>query len=266
MFFGFIQTAHAAEGAATKLTPYVVGQLGGLPITATLLSVWLTMTVLVIMAFLVGRNLKTVPGKVQSIFEVVIGGAYDQMAELLESKELARKYFPIVMTIFLFILIMNWMGLMPWVNTIGFYDEHNHLTPFFYPPATDLNVTIGFALVAFLVIEFAGITTIGLFKYAGKFINLKFFVRPNFNNFIGIFVGLIELISEIARLLSFSFRLFGNIFAGKVLLGTIMALAITPYVIPVPVLAYELIVGFIQAAIFALLTVIFIKIAVDEPH
>lgn len=266
MLFGFIQTAHAAsEGASTSLAPYVVGHIGGLPITATLLSVWLTMLVLVTMAFFVGRNLQMVPGKTQSFFEMLIGGAYNQMANLLESKELARKYFPVVMTIFLFILIMNWMGLMPWVNAVGIYD-HGHMTPLFYPPATDLNVTIGFALVAFLVIEFAGVTTIGIFKYAGKFINLKFFVKPTFNNFIGIFVGLIELISEIARLLTFSFRLFGNIFAGKVLLGTVMTLAITQYLIPVPVLAYEFIVGFIQAAIFALLTVIFIKLAVEEPH
>ncbi len=264
--FSFIHIAHAAgEGTAAKLSPYVIGYIGGLPITASMMSVWLTMAFLVVVAFLATRKLQMVPSKGQSLFELVIGGVYEQMSNLLESKELARKYFPTVMTIFLFILTMNWMGLMPWVNAIGWFDGNHHLTPLFYPPATDLNITIGFALVAFLVIEFAGVTAIGIWKYAGKFINLKFFVKPTFNNFIGIFVGLIELISEIARLLSFSFRLFGNIFAGKVLLGTVMVLA-TPYIVPVPVLAYEMIVGFIQASIFALLTVIFIKIAVDEPH
>ena len=267
--FNLVQTAHAAsEGVSVKLSPYVLGEVFGVPITATMMTVWLTMLVLIVGAIFIKSRLKAVPGKLQSVAEIIIGGVLEQMEGILESKTLARKYFPVVMTIFLFILFMNWIGLMPGVTTIGFFEGYGadkHLIPFFYPPATDLNITIGFALVAFLVIEFAGVTVIGLWKYAGKFINLKFFFKPTFDNFIGIFVGLIELISEIARLLSFSFRLFGNIFAGKILLTTITIL-VTPFFVPLPILAYEFVVGFIQAAVFALLTLIFIKIATEEPH
>jgi len=271
MFNTFIQTAHAAEnegGISVHLTPYVVGHIGNLPITATLLMAWLTMAVLIAVAFLVGRRLQLIPGKLQSIFEILIGGVYDYMSDVLESRDLAKKYFSIVMTIFLFILFMNWLGLFPGVTSIGFFEGYGggaHFVPLLYPGATDLNITLALAIVAFVVIEFAGITALGLWKYAGKFINLKFLLKPNFTNIIGFFIGLIELISELARLISFSFRLFGNIFAGKTLLLVVMTLA-TPYFIPVPLMAYELFVGFIQAFIFAVLTLFFIKIAVEEAH
>ncbi|MCA9365432.1 F0F1 ATP synthase subunit A [Candidatus Kaiserbacteria bacterium] len=259
----FVNTAHAATDGSS-MAPYVVEYAGRLPITSTLLTVWLTMIILVVVAIFVGRNPKLIPGKIQNFFEIIIGGVYDYMAEVLEDKKLATKYFPIVMTIFLFILCMNWIGLLPGVTSIGYYD-HGHLIPFFYPPATDLNITIGFALIAFFTIEFAGITAIGLWKYGGKFFNFKFLRKFNFENVLGFFIGLIEFISEFARLISFSFRLFGNIFAGKTLLLVVMTL-VTPYLLPVPLIAYEMFVGFIQAFIFAVLTLFFIKIATEEPH
>ncbi len=271
IFWGWAGSLHAAEkegGVSVHLTPYVVGHIGTVPITATLLSAWLAMIVLITIAFFAGRHPKLVPTKFQNLFELLIGGVYDYMTDVLESRTLARKYFPIVMTIFLFILFMNWLGLFPGVTSIGVYEGHGadtHFIPFLYPGATDLNITLAFAIVAFVVIEFAGIAAIGTWRYAGKFINLKFLLKPNFTNIIGFFIGLIELISELARLISFSFRLFGNIFAGKTLLLVVMTLA-TPYFVPVPLMAYELFVGFIQAFIFAVLTLFFIKIAVEEPH
>ena len=253
---GFVETAHAAEGISVKLSPYVVTYVGSLPITATLLTAWLSMFILLAVAWYIGRALYIVPSKKQSVVELLIGGAYNYTADTLESKDLARRYFPILMTIFLFILVMNWVGLFPGVTSIGYYD-HGHLIPFLYPPATDLNITIAFALIAFVVIEFAGIAMLGVWKYAGKFIN--------FSSPLAFAIGLIELVSEIARLIAFSFRLFGNIFAGKTLLVVAMALA-TPYLLPVPILAYEVFVGFIQAFIFAVLKLFFIKIAVTAPH
>jgi F-type H+-transporting ATPase subunit a len=135
--------------------------------------------------------------------------------------------------------------------------EHDgHFTPFLYPANTDLNITLAFAIIAFLTIEFAGFATIGFFKYAGKFIN--------FSSPLAFIIGIIELISELARLISFSFRLFGNIFAGKTLLVVIMFFV--PYVVPVPLIAFEVFVGFIQAFIFSILTLFFIKLAAAEPH
>ena len=261
-----INTAYAAESEiSVHLSPYIVGYIGEVPITATLLTVWLTMGILVIMAVMVKSKLSLIPGKFQNFMELLLGGAFDYVANTLEDKKLASKYFPVIMTIFLFILIMNWVGLLPGVTSIGIYDSHHHLIPFFYPPATDLNITIAFAIVAFVVIEFAGIAALGAWRYGGKFINLSFLKKFDFNNVLAFFIGIIELISEIARLISFSFRLFGNIFAGKTLLLVVMTLA-TPYFLPVPLLAYELFVGFIQAFVFAILTLFFIKVAIEAPH
>jgi len=260
-----INVAYAAEeGIAIHLAPEVLGEVFGVPITSTLLTVWLTMLVLGVLGFFVRRNLSLMPGRFQNLIEILINTVYEYMSEVLESKNLARKFFPLVMTIFLFILMMNWIGLLPGVDSIGMYHEvESHgevvekLVPFFHPPATDLNITIAFAIIAFVAIEFAGVTLLGLWKYTGKFIN--------FRSPLAFAIGLIELLSELARLISFSFRLFGNIFAGKTLLLVVMFLA-TPYLLPVPLIAYELFVGFIQAFIFAILTLFFIKIAIEEPH
>lgn len=255
-----IATAHAAEsGIHVKLSPYIVGEFFGVPITATMLTTWLVMAILIITAILVRKRLRAVPGKLQSIFELLIGSVYDYMSDVLESRALARKYFPVVMTLFIFILALNWVGLLPGVTSIGLYEVHDgaeHFTPLLYPAATDLNITIAFAIIAFITIELAGVLAIGLFKYGSKFINFK---SP-----IDFVIGIIELISELARLISFSFRLFGNIFAGKTLLVVVMFFI--PFVAPVPLIAFEVFVGFIQAFVFAILTLFFIKLAVEEPH
>jgi F-type H+-transporting ATPase subunit a len=217
------------------------------------------MLLLVVVAIVVGRNTKLSPSGTQNVFEMIIGGAYDYVESTLESKALAKKYFPVLMTMFLFLLVMNWVGLLPGVTSIGFWEGHGseeHLVPLLYPPATDLNIAIGFAFVAMIVIEFAGIAALGAFRYGGKFIN--------FSSPMNFLVGILELISELGRLVSFSFRLFGNIFAGKTLL--VVGMFFVPYLLPVPILAYEVFVGFIQAGVFAFLTLIFIKLAVADPH
>ena len=158
------------------------------------------------------------------------------------------------MSIFMFVLAVNWFGLLPFVATFGPAEGAHGLVPLFYPGATDLNLTLALTVIAFLAIEIAGIVTLGMFRYAGKFIN---FTSP-----LAFAIGLIELFSELARLLSFSFRLFGNIFAGKVLILVVMFFI--PLIVPIPFLAFEIFVGFIQAAIFALLTLFFVKIAIES--
>jgi F-type H+-transporting ATPase subunit a len=255
--FSLINTAYAAEeaGIHVALKPYIVGELFGVPITATLITTWLTMFLLVILAVVISRNLKTIPNKLQSVAELVVGGVYDYMSDVLESRTLAMKYFPVVMTIFLFVLSLNWVGLLPGVTSVGL-NHDGHFTPLLYPANTDLNITIAFAVVAFLTIEMAGVVALGTFKYIGKFIN--------FHSPLAFIIGLIELISEVARLVSFSFRLFGNIFAGKTLLVVVMFFV--PYIAPMPLYAFEMFVGFIQAFVFAVLTLFFIKLAVAEPH
>jgi F-type H+-transporting ATPase subunit a len=245
----------ASEGIAVHLNPYIVGYVGDVPITATLITVWLVMVLLAALAFRIRATLTIVPGKLQSVAEAAIGGGYDYVYDVLGNKKVADQYFPIIATIFIFILGINWVGLIPGVGAFGSYHD-GHLVPWLYPGSTDLNITIGLTLVAFFTIELAGVLGIGVWKYAGKFLN--------FRSPLGFVIGLIELISELARLISFSFRLFGNIFAGKTLL--LVTMFFVPYILPVPIYAYEVFVGIIQAAVFAILTLFFIKLALEEPH
>ena len=249
------------EDIHIKLAAERIGEFWGVPITNTLVTAWLVMAVLAILAVLIGRRIAMVPGKTQTFVEALFGGVLDYMEETLESKSLARKFFPLIMTIFLFILFGNLMGLLPVIGSIGVFSAGGHggehaFTALFRPINTDLNVTLALAVIAFFAIEITGIAVLGFLKYAGKFVNFK--------SIIGFLVGIIELISEVARLISFSFRLFGNIFAGKVLI--LVALFFVPYFLPVPLLLFEVMVGVIQAAIFALLTLFFIKMAVTEAH
>ena len=244
------------EGLQISLAPAHIGNLWGFPITSTLLTSWLTVAVLLIGAYFIGKSLRLVPGKGQIAVEGILGFGLGYMEQTLEDKALARKYFPLVMTIFLFILGANFISLLPFIGPIGIHNAKGGLTPLFYSVNTDFNIPLALAIIAFIAIEFAGITALGFLKYFNKFVNFK--------SVIGFIVGIIELISEVARLLTFSFRLFGNIFAGKVLI--MLALAFIPYFLPVPLLVYEAFVAVIQAAVFALLTLFFIKIAVTEAH
>ena len=261
----FVSTAYAAEegGISIHLAPDILGYFFGIPITNTLMTVWFSMAVIIILALIIRSRLSLVPGRLQVAFEALIDFSYNYMAEVLESKSLARKFFPLIMTIFIFILFMNWIGLVPGVDSIGttkIAEEHGEtiskFVPFLHPGATDLNITIAFALIAFFAIELSGILLVGLWKYGGKFFN--------FSSPLNFAIGIIEFFSELARLVSFSFRLFGNIFAGKTLLLVVMFFV--PFVLPVPLLAFEVFVGFIQAFVFAILTLYFIKLAIAEPH
>lgn len=250
--------AAEAGGIHIALQPYVLGHIGDFPITATLVTSWVVVALLMVWAATFYRSLKLYPGKGQVLVESTIGFAYDYVKEVLEDEKLAMRYFPVIMTIFVFIAAANLFGLLPFVGgSVGLYVAgHDGLVPLFYPVNTDLNMTLAMAVVAVIVIEFAGIAAMGALKYGSKFVN--------FHSVIGFVVGIIELVSELARLITFSFRLFGNIFAGKVLI--LVALFFLPYLLPVPLLVYEVAVAIIQGAVFALLTLFFIKIAVTEPH
>lgn len=270
------------EGIHIALKAETVTHILGVPVTNTMLMSWLVMLVLIVLGIVVGRKLTKIPSRLQTFFETLFGFILDYVEEVLESRVLALRFFPLLATLFMFILLGNWFGLLPGIGSIYieepahveavetvpgdplFTDKHAeesvqeeaHTIALFHPISTDLNVTLALALIAFVVIEFAGVLYVGLGKYLGKFFN--------FHSPIGFFVGLIELISELARLISFSFRLFGNMFAGKTLI--IVAMFFVPYLIPVPLMLYEVLVGFIQASIFTLLTLFFVKLAVSEAH
>ncbi|MCI0542302.1 F0F1 ATP synthase subunit A [bacterium] len=239
------------------LAPEIVTEIFGIPITNTLLMAWVVVFVLGLVGFLVGRKVKLVPTRLQGLFEIALEYVLNFMEETLESKKFARIFFPLITTLFLFILMGNLLQFIPGVGSVGFFHgegEHQEFAPLFRSLNTDFNVTLALAMISFIVIEISGVVVLGLLKYGKKFVN--------FSSPIGFFLGIMELISEVARLISFSFRLFGNIFAGEVLIAVVIAFL--PYLAPVPLLLYEVFVGFIQAAIFALLTLFFIKLAIAE--
>lgn len=243
-------------GIAIHLAPLALFHIGTIPVTNTLITAVTVSILLVVFAFFAGRALRLTPSGFQTALELLVTYPYDFVRETLENDRLAEKVYPLIMTIFLFVLSVNWFGLLPFVASVGITEEVHgvsELIPFFYPGATDLNMTLALAIVAFFAIEIAGITTLGAIKYGKKFLN--------FSSPLAFMVGAIEFISELVRLISFSFRLFGNIFAGKVLVLVIMLFV--PLILPVPFLAFETFVGFIQAAIFAMLTLFFTKIAIE---
>lgn len=247
------------EGIHISLAAETLGGFLGLPITNTLVMTWTVSALIIIFAVFVGRRLKVVPGRLQTVVEEGVGGGLQYMEETLENKKLTEKFFPLIASLFIFILAANWLQFIPGVGSVGFFSaggEHSKFIPLFRASAMDLNVTLALSLIVFIVIQTAGIRQLGFLKYFGKFVNVK--------SVLGFLIGIIDLFSELARLISFSFRLFGNIFAGEVIIAIIIFFV--PFFLPVPIILFEVFVGFIQAAIFSLLTLFFIKIAVEEHH
>ena len=262
-----------------------IAHILGIPITNTMLMSWLVMLVLIVCGYVIGKKLQKIPSKAQTFFETLFSFLLDYFEEVLESRELARRFFPLITTFFLFILLGNWFGLIPGVGSVFIehsepveaYEEsgvvvggdvleeetvkaETHETTqhiaLFHPVSVDLNFTLALAIISFFIVEVSGVMYVGALHYASKFINLR---SP-----VGFLVGLIELLSEVARLVSFSFRLFGNMFAGKTLI--LVAMFFVPLILPVPLMLYEVFVGFIQASIFSLLTLFFVKLAISEAH
>lgn len=251
----------AEEGAAHEGGIHVVlkaehiGEFLGFPITNSLLLTWITMAVLVIFALLFRRKLALIPGKLQAGVEWLFEGVLDYMKETLESEKLAIKFFPLVMTIFLFVLVGNELAFIPGVGSVGVEGDHG-MIPLLRAPSADLNFTLALAFISFFTIEVTSIAVLGFLKYGGKYVNFK---SP-----VGFAVGLIEIVSNLGRVISFSFRLFGNVFAGEVMI--VVAMFFLAYLLPVPLMAFEVFVGFIQAVVFAMLTLFFIKLAIMDPH
>ncbi|HSE35424.1 MAG TPA: F0F1 ATP synthase subunit A [Candidatus Paceibacterota bacterium] len=260
-------------GIHVAIAPEIVGHWFGLPITNTLLMSWIVVFLLAAIAITVGRKATLVPGKMQLLLELGVSNVFDFVADTLESRDHAKRYFPLIMTMFLFIFTANLLEFVPGVGSIGILANQAHeaaeaaghgagYVPLLRSMNTDLNMTLALAIISFLVIEISGIVMIGFFKYMSRFLPFHAFHNGIGNGIIAMFVGLIEFVSELIRLISFSFRLFGNIFAGEVLIA-VMAFFV-PFALPVPFMAFEVFVGFMQAAIFSLLTLFFIKLAITE--
>lgn len=243
--------------------PEHIFSIGSFSITNSLLVVWLAMLILIIVGWRSSKKIHLIPSGIQNVVELAIEMLYNLVTSVTGDEKQSRKFFPLLATIFLLVLLSNWLGLVPGVGSIGFYEEipgHEGevLVPFFRAGAADMNFTLALAIISVFSAQYFGITALGAVKHAKKFFNFK---SP-----ILLFVGILELIGEFAKLISFSFRLFGNVFAGEVLLLVISFLV--PYVVPLPFYALEVVVGIIQAFIFTMLTLVFLKMAtmMHEEH
>lgn len=306
-----------AQGPHVSIVAETVFNVAGFPVTNALLTTWIVMAFLAIVSLLITSNLKMRPGKVQAAAELIIGGLYNFFTAL--GGPHAKRFFPLIGSIFLFVVVSNWAGLLPGVGTVGFYEEtvnehaaapaqavvlapnqayavtmeataaapgaeethaaettttaaesethettgteaaageeHKKFIPLFRGPTADLNTTLALGIIAFFAIQFFGFAAAGP-GYLKKFLD--------FRSPIYFFVGILEIISDFSKILSFAFRLFGNIFAGEVLLA-VMAFLL-PFLLPIPFYALELFVGVIQGLVFAMLTSVFINIATSHAH
>ncbi len=248
-------------------------------VTNALLTSTSAVIVLVIISFILRAKLKEVPGKMQNIFEMVIEGALSLCDQVTNNRALSIKVFPIAISVFFFVLINNWLGLLP-VGGFGLLEKGEHglaFIPFLRGGTADINTTIALAVMAVVGANVFGIFSIGLWKTFNKYVNLKalseIFTKIKKDKTVIIvapitfFVGLIEIIGEFAKVASLSFRLFGNVFAGEVLLASMAALV--AYIVPIPFLFLEILVGVIQALIFSMLLVVYFTISAsdhDEHH
>jgi len=239
-------------GPHISLAAETVTHLFTLPISNSLISTWSLLLFLSVFSIWVSCHLKLIPHRLQSAVEWFLEALLGLFASLLGA-DLARKFLPLLGTFFIFIILSNWSGLLPGVGTIGIYPEPSEFIPLFRAPTADLNTTLALAVVSIMSIQAAGLKGLGL-NYLKKFFN--------FSSPVDFFVGLLEIISEISRMISFTFRLFGNIFAGEVLLAVVAFLI--PLFVPIPFLGMELFVGFIQALVFAMLTATFLNLAVTK--
>ncbi len=239
-------------GVQISLKAEELFKIGSFPVTNSLLMSVLSFLVLAGIAVSLRRKIRAIPGKVQSIAEFIMEQLLELMDSVLGTREKSERYFPLIATIFLFVLFSNWLGLLPGVGSLIWKGAGGPF-PLLRSASADLNFTLALGILTIIGVNIFGIMALGFRTHAGKFFNVH---GP-----INFFVGILEFMSEFARMVSFAFRLFGNVFAGEVLL-TIVAFLI-PYVAPLPFLFLEVFVGFIQAFVFAMLALVFAAIAIS---
>ncbi len=263
----------SGDEASGKGKPYHFTPLGmfDFAVTNTMLSAWVT-TLVLLGIFLLGvRRARMVPGRLQNLVEMAVEALLG-FVEGVIGREMGRRVFPIIATMFLFVAFNAWIALLPIYPSLGFKDGDGDIAAHLVRSAgTDLNMPLALALVSFVFVEYWGLRMLG-FRYLAKFIPVGQFFRnlrrgQLFQAGITLFVGFLEGMSELVRVVSFTFRLFGNMTAGEVLV--LMATFLVPFVATVAVYGLELLVGLVQALIFAGLTLVFATIAItshEEEH
>jgi len=262
-----------AEGIIHENTLYAepIAHIGNFAITNAFATSLVVLLIVSILAFLIYRNIKKVPTGLQNAMEMIIEGFLGIFDGVTGDRKKSLKFAPVILAFFFFILINNWMGLLPGVGSIGqVVLEHGEkiFIPYLRSGTADLNTTLALATIALVLSHILGIVAVGWWKYLNRYINFKALLEiPKkikkdpmilLVNPITVFVGVVEIIGELAKVASLSFRLFGNVFAGEVLLASMSA--IMAYGVPIPFMFLEVLVGFIQALIFAMLVLTYLSI------
>jgi F-type H+-transporting ATPase subunit a len=230
--------------------PETLLSISGLNVTNTLLATLVVDLVIVALIVVVRRRLSLAPGKLQAVVESVVEYLQSIIEQVAGGR--ASLIFPWVAVFFIYIALSNLIGLLPGFGTIGF-SRPGSFVPLLHVNTADLNATLALAIVSVVATNVIAIRTVGLGTYLRRFFAL---------NPLLLFVGLLELLQEFTKFITFSFRLFGNISAGEAVLGTMSS--ILAFVVPVPFLAFELLVALIQALVFALLTMAFMTMLTEH--
>ena len=257
-----------------ELPAETVFHLLGVPITNSVIAAWVTIVFVVGLAYAMTRRMKMIPGRLQMMLEGLLGWLYN-FCRNVAGEENGRRFFPVVATIFLFVAFNAWLGLLPGFGSIMAHTPEGEVH-LLRPANTDINLPLALALVSFVFVEYFGLRRRGI-RYLGKFINvggvisglgqifrgkLKSGLGGLFTGAINVFIGMLEALSELIRIVSFTFRLFGNMTAGEILL--LVAMFLVPWLFALPFYGLELLVGFVQALIFGGLTLIFLTVAVSH--
>jgi F-type H+-transporting ATPase subunit a len=264
------------EQLSEKVTLFAepIFHFGSLTVTNALLTSWVVVIIIIIISLFLRSKLRVVPGKLQNIFEIIVDGALDMCDQVTNDRALSLKIFPIAISVFFFILLNNWLGILP-LGGFGIVEKGEQglsFIPFLRGGTADINTTLALATMAVIGANIFGVISIGIWKTFNKYVNLKaiggIFTKIRHDPTVIIvapitfFVGLIEIVGEFAKIASLSFRLFGNVFAGEVLLVSMAALV--AYIVPIPFLFLELLVGVIQALIFSILLVVYFTISAAD--
>lgn len=260
---------------AAALAAEPIFEVAGFTVTNAMINAYASVAFFVIVALIARRRRTLIPKGVHNIIEAVIEFVLNEIEKVTEDAKKARAFLPLIGTIFFFVLVNNWMGLLPGTGSIGWEAVSHgeaHLIPLMRPATSDLNMTLAIAVVAIFATHLAGLKSLGFVNHFSKFFNFRgiFQAVRKGPMAIGVacvefFIGIIEVIGEFAKTMSLSLRLFGNVFAGEILL--MVMLGLVGYVVPVPFMFLELLVGVIQATVFAMLTLAFLVVAtMDHGH
>lgn len=240
-------------GLDISLAPQVLFYIGSWPITNTFFWSFFVFLFLIIGAILFRYTIKSVPGKFQNIIEMMIEGAYDFTESIVGSSKKAKRVFPLIFTMFFFIFFANFLTFIPGQAAVSLKTSEG-VVPLFRAVISDYGLVFMMTMVSVIITQIVAIAVSGPLGYIGKFFN--------FRSPLKFFLGIMDLIGELAKVMSLSFRLFGNIFAGEVLAAVMLFLF--PFFLPLPFLFLGILTAIVQPFVFAVLTLVFISMASDE--